>query len=123
MKSSDIQSEADALDAKAKELREQAAKLRHEELLGRPIADRLTYAAFVRCPCGHGMAYDPAAVGEGVFKGPSQWECAGVLLGTGDRKVSHQPPLPFAFYEIKSENQPSANGATTREFRPPVMQS
>jgi len=28
-------------------------------------------------------------------------------------------PLPFAFYEVKSENQPCANGATTREFEAP----
>jgi len=117
----DLLNEADALDEKAKALRNQASDIRHAELLARPLFDRLIFAAYARCTCGYGMAYDPASEGHdsSPFKGPSKWECAGVLLGTGDKKVLHTAPLPFAFYEVKSENQPSANGATTCEFEAP----
>lgn len=72
-------------------------------------ASDLVYAAFTRCPCGKGLAYpkdsDP-------FKG--YWDCSGILLGDADPTVQHTAKLPFVFYEIKGENQPSAQGATTR---------
>lgn len=111
---SKLSAQADALELKAKGLRERAAELRKADLRSQPFAERLIYAAYSRCPCGFGMAYDPASEGDGVFRGPSKWECSGILLGTGDKSVAHQHVLPFAFYEIKSERQPSANGATTR---------
>ncbi len=75
---------------------------------------KLIYAATSRCPCGAGLAYDPAAKGEGVWRGPSYWDCSAILLGTADKGVQHTDKLPFAFYEIKAEGQPSAQGATTR---------
>jgi len=67
----------------------------------------LVYAAYDRCPCGAGLAYIP--------NGPRNWDCSKILLGTADKGVTHTAKLPFVFYEIKSENQPSAGGATTRE--------
>lgn len=71
--------------------------------------DELIYAAYSRCPCGAGMAY---------VKNPSSdmryWDCSNILKGIADVKVMHTGELPFAFYEVKSENQPSAYGATTR---------
>jgi hypothetical protein len=69
--------------------------------------DDLIYSAGSRCEkCKAGLAY-PKGCG-----GNHQWTCSAVLKGIGtDRGHS---AYPFAFYEIKSEQQPSANGATTR---------
>lgn len=77
---------------------------------------RLTYAAYSRCPCGAGLAYNESCQLDSVFKWPysGYWDCSAILLGTADEGVKHTAKLPFAFYEIKSEDQPSARGATTR---------
>lgn len=69
----------------------------------------MIYAAYVRCPCGAGMAYEDNS---DPFAG--YWDCSAILLGTADVNVKHEAQLPFVFYEIKSEKQPSAEGATTR---------
>lgn len=83
---------------------------------GTPFTDsELVYAAFCWCSCGHGMAY-PKNCG---MRG--QWSCSSVLKGVPENTPGtlHDGPFPFAFYEIKSEGQPSANGLTTRGgFRP-----
>lgn len=87
-----------------------------------PILKRLHFAATMRCSCGAGLAYDPAGLSGGVgntdgpFKGPlnGYWDCSAIILGTADKEKQHTEHLPFSFYEIKSENQPSANGRTTR---------
>jgi hypothetical protein len=69
--------------------------------------DDLTYAAGARCDlCQAGLAH-PKDCGVN-----HQWTCSNVLKGIGTDK-GHQA-FPFAFYEIKSENQPSAQGHTTR---------
>lgn len=70
--------------------------------------DELVYAAYTRCKlCGEGVAYPKGA-------GPwHQWTCSKVLKGIGTDK-GHDA-FPFNMYEIKSEMQPSANGATTRK--------
>lgn len=122
MSATDKYAEADRLDAQAKELRRQASELRREELLAKPLAERLVYAAYSRCPCGAGLAYDPAGeVGgeDGPFHRPNAWDCSAILLGTAipsgqPGSVQHTDVLPFSFYDIKSENQASAGGATTR---------
>ncbi len=109
----DLRRQADAAAA-------EAMKERQTELAQKPLLERLIFAAFTRCPCGAGLAYDPADTGEGTpFRGPSAWDCSAIILGTAipDGKpgaVEHTGRLPFAFYEIKSEDQPSAQGATTR---------
>jgi len=72
-------------------------------------ASELRFAAFERCNCGAGMAY---AVDAGIH---GAWHCSAILRGNASREVKHTPSMPFAFYEVKSEGQPSANGATTRE--------
>jgi hypothetical protein len=51
--------------------------------------------------------------------GDKDWDCSAILLGDAIASgepgaVKHTSQLPFIFYEIKSEHQPSANGATTR---------
>jgi hypothetical protein len=81
-----------------------------------PVLSRLVFAARDRCNCGAGMAYDPVGPGVGPFVSPlnGYWQCSAQILGTADESIAHTPNLPFAFYEILSENQPSANGATTR---------
>ena len=106
-----LHAEADAMEAQAREKRRQASELRKAALLATPLRDRLVYAASARCPCGAGLAYDPA--GESG-RPHGYWECSAILLGTADKAVKHEAQLPFAFYEIKSERQPSAHGATTR---------
>lgn len=108
--SKELYAEARKLDDRSAELKKQAHELHITEQRARPLDDRLVYAAYARCPCGAGMAYDPAA-DEGVH---GHWDCSAIILGTADQAVKHEAKLPFAFYEIKSENQPSANGATTR---------
>ena len=72
----------------------------------------LVYAATSRCPCGAGLAY----IRRGESGDPIEgfWDCSAILLGTADKDARHTAQLPFVFYEIKSEAQPSAEGATTR---------
>ena len=75
----------------------------------------LLYAAYNRCPCGAGLAY--VREGADPFKG--YWDCSDILLGRAKPKtdpahVQHTAQLPFIFYEVLSEDQPSAQGATTR---------
>jgi hypothetical protein len=70
---------------------------------------RLRFAAFTRCPCGAGIAYDPSN-----YPKVQHWDCAYIMLGIADPKVKHTALLPFVFYEVKSECQPSAGGCTTR---------
>lgn len=100
---------ADKLEAAAKALRENAHASKAERSRARPLVDRLTFAAFDRCICGHGMAYDPDADPR-----PTKWECSAILLDIADKKLMHQAALPFAFYEVKGENQPSSGGRSTR---------
>lgn len=71
--------------------------------------DKLIYAATKRCPCGAGLAYR-----EGMSPHSGYWDCSAIMLGSADEKVQHCAQYPFAFYEVLSENQPSAEGATTR---------
>lgn len=115
---------ADQLEAQAKTLREEVYQARKQDLRAKPLLERLIFAAYDRCACGAGMAYDPTSDGDATspFKGPSKWECSDILrFATLDaehqakvKAHTHTSPLPFAFYEVKSENQPSASGATTR---------
>ena len=82
---------------------------------------KMTFAATARCPCGAGLAYDETCVQE-PFRIPSYWDCSAVLLGEAlpsgqEGSVEHTDLLPFTFYEIKAERQPSARGATTRPSR------
>lgn len=98
-------------------LRREAQAMIDAEERAKPVGERLVYAAFTRCPCGAGMAYDPQYQDENsVFFGPlsNAWDCSAILLGTADKAVKHTDRLPFAFCDIKSEQQNSANGATTR---------
>lgn len=77
----------------------------------------LIYAATKRCLCGAGLAYEPGGESGRPIQG--YWDCSAILLGeaipTGEPgSVQHVDRLPFTFYEIKSEQQPSAQGQTTR---------
>lgn len=116
MGSKELLAEAEALEQKAEHKRKLAYAARLQEGRERPLAERLCYAATARCPCGAGLAYDPFQEDgpSTPFFGPSYWDCSAVILGTARKDVKHTDQLPFAFYEIKSENQPSAGGATTR---------
>lgn len=94
----------------------------------------IIYAASSRCECGEGLAYVPYTNlpedKEERFSWEGHWLCSKIILG-GTTKgfkpneansntfldaegVAHTKAHPFAFYEIKSEDQPSAHGATTR---------
>lgn len=70
----------------------------------------LVYAATARCQCGARFAYPSETSMHGA------WMCSSILKGE-DKALPptvHDNDLPFAFYSIKSESQPSAYGATTR---------
>lgn len=74
-----------------------------------PFLDtELVYAAAFRCLCGAGMAYP-----DGIALGGA-WYCSAILKGEARREADHNAAHPFAFYEVKSEDQPSAYGQTTR---------
>lgn len=73
--------------------------------------DELVYAAYDTCPCGAGLAY----VKNANLDVGGYWDCSNILKGIQNNDIMHTSELPFAFYEIKSENQPSAYGATTRK--------
>lgn len=73
----------------------------------------LRFSAGARCSCGAGLAY-PLNIGIS-----GEWDCSDILLGRAVKSgkegaKKHDGPLPFAFYEIKSEYQPSAQGHSTR---------
>jgi hypothetical protein len=70
--------------------------------------DDLVFAATDRCECGHGYAY-PKNIGI-----HGHWYCSGILLGLVEKGSTHSGEKSFMIYEIKSEDQPSANGKTTR---------
>ena len=69
----------------------------------------LRFAAYQRCACGAGMAYPIGCGTKGA------WHCSAILRGAASRERVHSGPQSFQFCEIKGENQPSANGATTRD--------
>ena len=82
--------------------------------LGRPrekLLRRLVFSAKERCECGAGLAYDRRA-------GTPVWDCSAILLGdallgVGERgTIGHRPPC--SFYEVVSERNRAAAGATTR---------
>ncbi len=96
--------ESDQIKAKVERCRKLQDSFQPEELI---------FSAHARCPCGAGLAY-PKNIGI-----HGSWECSDILLGRAipankEGSKTHEGSLPFAFYEIKSEGQPSANGATTR---------
>jgi hypothetical protein len=68
----------------------------------------LIYSAYARCTCGAGYAY-PKKIGI-----HGAWHCSAILTGKAEAGSAHDGELPFSFYEIKSEQQPSAKNATTR---------
>lgn len=81
-----------------------------ERLQNNPVftEEELIYSAMNRCPCGHGLAY-PDGCGIDHY-----WDCSAILKGIHGKGTKHTAQLLFSMYNIKSENQPSAKGATTR---------
>jgi hypothetical protein len=81
----------------------------------------LNYAATDRCVCGAGMAYFKEAEIRDNKPGHNSWVCSRILKDKLDKLTREIDPfygkhllLPFAFYAIKDERQPSAQGVTTR---------
>lgn len=72
-------------------------------------ADDLGWAASARCRCGAGYAYPKF-----LHDPHGHWFCSATLLGTAPVGTEHDCAKPFAFWDIKSDQQPSAGGATTR---------
>ena len=72
--------------------------------------DDLIYAATSRCQCGSGFAYPK---GSGMH---GKWVCSSILKAEEKAlpPTNHSGDMPFAFYSVKDEGQPSAMGATTR---------
>lgn len=89
--------------------------------------EQLIYAATARCDCGAGFAYPSnptvkqcrAWMPDSPFRMWDHWVCSDILTGRAVRKCeegakTHSGALPFVFWEVKSEMQPSAQGRTTR---------
>ena len=80
---------------------------------------QLHFAATARCKCGAGYAYPDFSIRD--KKAPREWDCSAFLRGEialTDLEAGHSTALPFAFYSVKGETQPSAGGATTRPLGP-----
>lgn len=76
----------------------------------RPLTvDDLEWAATARCRCGAGYCYPKF-----IRDTHGSWMCSAILLGTAAAESEHDVAKPFTFWSIKSDDQPSANGATTR---------
>ena len=71
--------------------------------------DDFTWAATARCRCGAGFCYPKF-----TRDSHGAWFCSAILLGTAAADSEHDKAKPFAFWSIKSDEQPSANGASTR---------
>jgi hypothetical protein len=72
---------------------------------------RLVYAAHDRCECGAGFAYD------GNSERDAHWDCSSILLGDALIAGEHGAAahsLPCEYFDLVSERQPGAMGATTR---------
>lgn len=95
--------------AQAEAISERVKRTRQADPTAAFSADELRFAATERCACGAGLAYP---IGCNVH---DAWHCSAILRGIASRELAHSAPLPFSFYEIKSEDQPSARGATTRD--------
>jgi hypothetical protein len=95
-------------------VKERLSRVQHGDKSAAFTDDELVYAARDRCECGAGLAY-PIKTGM-----HGSWECSDILTLRALQKaeegsVMHTAPLPFAFYSIKSEKNPSVGGATTRK--------
>lgn len=76
------------------------------------LAAELRFAATARCTCGAGLAYHKDSHD---LRGA--WRCSAAMMHVvpyDDQFAGQHEELPFAIYVVKSEDQPSANGATTR---------
>ena len=72
------------------------------------MAHELLFSAYSRCECGAGLAYP-----KNIMDPMHYWQCADVLMGELEFSDKHSL-LPFTMFEVLSESQPSAEGATTR---------
>lgn len=107
--SAETRAELDAAERAVVELR-QRAHLEHLQTLSeQPILERLVFTATHRCKCGAGLAYDPVNPWS-----HERWCCSEQLLGTEVKGALHTLPIPFAFWDVMSEQSPQARGRTTR---------
>ena len=117
----EIKKEIEILENQIKPLKEKLEAIRKKEGnwitgrlqdcwkgVGHFNENELLFSATAKCVCGGGLAYPT-----NQYNISGYWDCANVLTGNADFKKKHDR-FPFAFYAIKSEMQPSANGATTR---------
>lgn len=117
--------------ARGRQYSERAAYIKARVEAGDPFTpSELRYAATARCHCGAGLAY-PLDIGM-----HGEWMCSRCLTepdavnaelaaadaANGGARTKRHDAFPFMFYEIKSEDQPSARGATTRP-QPPAPEA
>lgn len=86
----------------------------------------LIFSSESRCKCGAGLAYpkDGSQPDESsVFKIGSDWWCYIVLTGAPDPHgfTDKHQIFPFSLYKVKSEDQPSACGLSTRPKHNPTQ--
>lgn len=92
---------------------------RHPAPSDPPTDADLRYAADARCVCGAGLAYFKASRLDRNEPGYDSWVCSAAIKKqlppiNEDPHVGKHKLLPFSFYEVKSEDQPSAGGRSTR---------
>ncbi|GAB1376888.1 hypothetical protein MASR1M48_17400 [Lactococcus petauri] len=76
--------------------------------------EELYYSRESLCPCGHGLAYVKKCGSEQKY-----WDCSAILKGIADSSVQHTGQLPFAFYDVKGEQEYEGQVRTTRGvFKP-----
>lgn len=105
-------------DARIEEIkaeRDKAVKEWRAKGASSTFADGLLFAATNRCQCGKGLCYKE---GDGDAT-ENCWVCIEAykanLKGSQSFPYKEHTCLPFFMYEVKSETQPSADGATTRD--------
>ena len=126
MNKEELKAKIDALNAELQPLEKQLREIYNEEGKETELKikkchsfedkfepEELLFSATARCSCRAGMAYPKK-----INSSTSSWFCSAVLLGEAkhpkDGGLTSHLEYPFAFYSIKSEDQPSAQGATTR---------
>ena len=67
----------------------------------------MVYAAMARCICSAGLAIEPSDPAP-------HWICSAIMLSETPPDGPHLDPLPFDYMPVLSEDDPAANGATTR---------
>lgn len=117
-KASEDKKAAEELISKYFNQKREIADARYKEFQqGKAYSDEeLFYSRTSLCPCGHGLAYVKGSGSQ------SFWDCSAIWKGIADVNIKHTDQLPFAFYNVKGEQEINGNMHSTRGvFKPQVL--